>query len=120
MNGNCVLIPSEVATAVGNIDPVFSHSMGDFDYALRARRMGWTIWVAPGFVGICRRNPVSGSFLDESLRLRTRVGAMIGRKGLPPWEWGTFAQRYGGVLWPLYWASPYVKVFLASLVRRAP
>nr|MBA2443395.1 glycosyltransferase family 2 protein [Rubrobacter sp.] len=33
MNGNCVLVPREVAMAVGNLDGAFTHGMGDIDYA---------------------------------------------------------------------------------------
>lgn len=40
MNGNCVFIPSEIVNAIGNLDPIFSHAMGDIDYGLRAQKKG--------------------------------------------------------------------------------
>ena len=47
MTGNIVLIDAGVARRVGNIDPVFEHSMGDTDYALRADKLGVQVWVEP-------------------------------------------------------------------------
>jgi GT2 family glycosyltransferase len=58
-NGNCVLIPSKVAKIAGNLDPGFTHGMGDFDYGHRAWRMGCSAWVAPGYYGTCPRNPIT-------------------------------------------------------------
>ena len=72
MNGNCVLIPREVAMVVGNIDPSFEHAMGDTDYALRARSAGFTVWVAPGVAGTCSHNPVVGTYTDARLPLKAR------------------------------------------------
>ncbi|MEM3433164.1 MAG: glycosyltransferase family 2 protein [Candidatus Methanomethyliaceae archaeon] len=121
MNGNCVLIPRQVAEKVGNLDPNFTHSMGDFDYGLRARRLGFGVWVAPGYVGTCARNSMKGTWCDSALPLRERWRKVREVKGLPPEEWRVFAQRYAGSLWPVYWLSPYLRLLLSSVtvkVRR--
>lgn len=47
MNGNLVLIPSCIVVSIGNVDEKFPHSMGDYDYGLRARESGYSVWVAP-------------------------------------------------------------------------
>lgn len=105
MNGNCVLIPRYAAGIVGNLDPIFSHGMGDFDYALRAQRKGVEVYLASGYHGYCIRNSVSA----DKKSLRQRLSKMISRKGLPPKDWAIFTKRYTGVLWPLYWISPYLR-----------
>jgi GT2 family glycosyltransferase len=110
MNGNCVLIPREVAARVGNLDATFEHAMGDTDYALRARRAGYTAYVAAGIVGRCTNNPSKGTFNDRSLPLSRRWALMMGRKGLPVRSWLHFTRKHGGVLWPLYFAWPYAKL----------
>jgi GT2 family glycosyltransferase len=115
MNGNCVLIPRKVAASVGNLDPVFEHAMGDTDYALRSRRAGFAIHVAPGWVGTCSVNATQGSFLDSQLDLRTRWRKMMHRKGLPPRSWLHFTRRHGGAIWPAYFAWPYARLFLSAL-----
>jgi len=114
MNGNCVLIPREVALQVGNLDPVFEHAMGDTDYALRARQAGHPLYVAAGIVGRCANNSAKGTFNDRSLPVSRRWHLMMGRKGLPVRSWLYFTHKHGGVLWPLYFVWPYAKVVLTG------
>jgi GT2 family glycosyltransferase len=118
MNGNCVLIPHSVVEKIGNMDPAFTHGMADYDYGLRARKAGCSVWVAPGFVGSCSRNPVEGNWDDVTLPLRTRLRKVASPKGLPPGQWGTFAKRYAGPFWPVFWAQPYVRLVGSSLLRK--
>jgi GT2 family glycosyltransferase len=117
MNGNCVLIPFEVALRVGNLDPVYEHAMGDTDYALRAREAGFGIFVAAGVIGHCSGNTDQGSFIDGSLSWRRRWQLMLGRKGLPVRSWLHFTRRHGGWMWPVYFAWPYAKLALSGLGR---
>ncbi len=123
MNGNCVLIPREVALRVGNLDPAFEHAMGDTDYALRARQAGYSVYVCAGIAGRCSNNPTKGTFNDRSLPLRTRWRLMMDKKGLPIRSWLRFTRKHGGFIWPLYFAWPYAKLILTgfqgALVRRA-
>lgn len=119
MEGNCVLIPREVAMQVGNLDPVFEHAMGDTDYGLRARRKGFKLFVSAGIVGHCSSNPASGTYFDSSLPIRARWRLMLGRKGLPVRSWLHFSKRHGGSLWPLYFSWPYAKLALSSVASLA-
>jgi GT2 family glycosyltransferase len=112
MNGNCVLIPRVVAERIGNLDPAFTHGMGDFDYGLRAAEGGCSLWVAPGYVGTCARNSVAGTWQDASLPLAERWRGIRGPRGLPPREWAVYCRRHGGPLWPLFWATPYLGVLM--------
>lgn len=109
-NGNCVLIPHEVATAVGNLDPVYEHAMGDTDYGLRARRAGYPVVVCPGAVGTCSRNPADGTYQDRSLPIGARWNHLLGPKGLPVKSWLHFTRQHGGLLWWAYFVWPYAKV----------
>ncbi len=117
MNGNIVLIPKAVAKIVGNLDPAFTHSLGDFDYGLRAARQGAKIFIAPGYLGYCSKNAVEGSWRDTSLGLKKRLQRATSVKGLPIKEWKAFAKRYGGLLWPGYFLSPYVKIYLSEIAK---
>ena len=114
MTGNIVLIPAHAAECVGNIDPAFEHAMGDTDYALRARRLGVELWVAPHVHGSCAHNSVAGTYLDASLPTTERWKRMLHRKGLPWRSWLTFTRRHTGVMWPLYFAWPYAKLWVGS------
>ena len=118
MNGNCVLIPSAIAKEVGNLAKEFAHAMGDQDYGLRARYAGFCVWVMAGFAGTCSRNTVAGSFNDASLPVAVRLRKMMQPKGLPRASWRVFTQRHAGVLWPIYWLWPYVKLVASAANSR--
>ena len=118
MNGNCVLLPANLVKQVGNLDPVFEHAMGDTDYALRARRAGFGVHVASGFVGRCANNPVHGTYSDTSLPWATRWRKVMDRKGLPWRSWFHFTRRHGGWLWPLYFAWPYCQLLVSGVFAK--
>lgn len=118
MNGNCVLIPNQIARAVGGMEHKFAHAMGDLDYGLRAGYAGYQIWVMPSYAGTCSNNSSEGSFNDASLSVSERLRKMKQPKGLPLTSWRVFTQRHAGVLWPLYWLWPYAKVLLNGVVKK--
>lgn len=110
MNGNLVLVPSSVALSVGNLDPIYEHAMGDTDYGFRVRKKGFGVFVAPGCMGVCDRNTKAETFEDASLTLRERWRKIIDRRGLPPRSWLHYTRRHAGLLWPMYFLWPYVRV----------
>jgi len=118
MNGNCVLIPDEIAQAVGGMEPEFAHAMGDLDYGLRAQDAGFSIWVMPDYAGICDNNPVTGSFNDPLLSVTLRLRKMLQPKGLPLKSWRIFTRRHAGFLWPIYWLWPYLKVTMKGVFKK--
>jgi GT2 family glycosyltransferase len=115
MNGNCVLIPRAVAQRVGNLEPGYRHGMGDYDYGLRARAAGCEVWITAGTIATCSTNPVARAGQGP---LRDEWGRVRSTKGLPPADWKVFARRWAGALWPVYWASPYVRRGVALLRQR--
>jgi GT2 family glycosyltransferase len=112
MYGNCVLIPHAVAAKVGNIDPAFIHSLGDLDYGLRARQLGCSIWVAPGYVGTCSQNSVAGSWVDLDLSVIERLKKVLQVKNFPILPWTIFVKRHSGFLWFIYWFLPYIRAVI--------
>lgn len=115
MNGNCVLISREVALSVGNLSPEFTHAIGDRDYGLRARAKGFSLWIAPGYVGQCPRNPPT-PWSNPAVPLRDRLKVLRSSKGLPPHEYMVYTKRHaGGYWWPVYyWLTLYLKVLAPS------
>jgi GT2 family glycosyltransferase len=109
MFGNCILIPKSVAKKVGNIDKAFIHSLGDLDYGLRSRKLGCSIWVAPGYVGTCSKNSIHNSWVDTNLNLFERLKKAIHIKGFPPKPWAIFCIRHSGIFWFLFWFLPYIR-----------
>jgi GT2 family glycosyltransferase len=117
-NGNIVLVPAAVAHAVGNLSEHFKHRGGDYDYALRARQLGFEAWIAPGYLGQCARNSIAGTWRDTSLPRRVRIRKLLEPTGMPVGERFYFVSRFGGPFWPVHFISVYLR-FLAGLLKRS-
>lgn len=96
-NGNCVLIPDEIANAVGNLSSAYIHAAADYDYGLKAKKKGYESWIAPGYIGACARNETVDDLinLDQKSSKKEIVNLRI-------YDWITFALEYGGA-----WKIPY-------------
>ena len=119
-NGNVVLVPREVRKVIGAIDGKFAHSLADFDYGLRAAKAGIRSVLAPGTVGTCTRRVPSVPWLSADLALRARIAFLLGPKGFPPGSAARYLRRHGGLLWPVFWAAPYVRQTFFMLRARRP
>jgi GT2 family glycosyltransferase len=110
-NGNCVLIPNRVAMILGNMDRSFPEAGGDYDYGFRARKSGCTLWLAPEYIGTCKRNSVEGTWLDKKLSLPERIRLIPSfTKGEPPFQIKALAKRHCGPLWFIHWLIWYRRV----------
>jgi GT2 family glycosyltransferase len=112
MQGNIVLIPSLVAEKVGNLDSAFVHTMGDLDYGLRSRKLGCSVWVSPGYVGVCSRNSVCGSWADVNLPVIERLQKVFQVKAFPIKAWTVFVKRHSGYFWFVFWTFPYLRALI--------
>lgn len=126
MNGNCVLIPSDVVSSIGNLDPAFQHYMGDHDYGHRAQKAGHPIWLAPGFVGVCEASNVSRrdvkwkTFKQGLAELRTPKGLVTSDADLPSFaEWKVYCKRHAGPFWFVYWLLPYRRLLKMLVLGKA-
>ena len=112
LQGNVVLIPHSVAEKVGNVDAAFVHNFGDLDYGLRARKLGCSIWTAPGFVATCAQNSAQDSWVDTELSVRSRLKKALQVKGFPLKAWTTYLRRHAGPVWFIYWPLPYIRAVI--------
>ncbi len=117
MNGNCVLIPRAVVEKNGNLDVNFTHSMGDLDYGLRAKKEGCQIVIAPGYYGVCAGNNGAGLWVDNQMPLLVRWKKLLVPKGLPINEWMVFSCRHKGHSWVFVWLSPYLMFWVNALLH---
>lgn len=58
IEGNLVSIPKAVFDQLYFIDKRFTHTIGDSDYGIRARKAGISIYISPQTVGVCDVNPI--------------------------------------------------------------
>ncbi|MHB8059240.1 MAG: glycosyltransferase family 2 protein [Gaiellaceae bacterium] len=122
LNGNLALVTRAAANQIGPIDGGFAHGAADFDYGLRAQKLGIPVLVAPGRAGVCPLNTSAGPWNDSALPARARWQSLLGTKGLPPRSMARYLKRHGGPAWPLFWIGIYTKGALSfagrSLLRR--
>ena len=119
-NGNCVLIPDTIVQKIGNLDSMFIHAMGDIDYGLRVTAAGLSIIVMPEFAGICKSNPIAGTYEDDTLPLGVRLAKVLHVKGRPFKPWLAFHRRHFGWFGLIYCSATYLKIvytWLLSLIR---
>lgn len=118
MNGNLVLIPAQVATELGNIDATFTQHLGDFDYGLRAKRLGIRTWVCMGFVGTCRPNTKTQKWKSAEFSFRQRLAIVNSALGLPFAQWMVFCARHGGLLGIIFGLIGYRNLLFPKKVIR--
>lgn len=115
INGNAVLVPACIVATVGNFDPVFTHSFGDSDYAVRARQAGHDSWLTTDYVGTGESNPKGSDWANPDLAFLRRFRILNGPKGLPFKEWRVYARRRYGCKWPLTVIKLYIRLFFPRL-----
>jgi GT2 family glycosyltransferase len=113
-NGNCVLISREVFNKLGNLDPIFHHAVGDFDYSLRARKLGIEIYVAPDYVGTCESHDFVPKWQNTCLSWRNRLANLYtASSGCYPTEFFVFDKRHNGLLVACF---HYLTIHLRAIV----
>lgn len=102
-NGNIVLIPKYVFHKVGFNDFRFRHSLGDFDYGLRASKLGISIYVAPGFLGKCNLHSSLSVWCDANKSFLERWKSFRSPLGQNPEEFFLFTMRHRGIFNAIYY-----------------
>ncbi|MCR5556328.1 MAG: glycosyltransferase family 2 protein [Butyrivibrio sp.] len=114
-NANFVVIPKEIFKAVPVIDPVYVHSLGDFDYGLQIKKAGYRIEVTDHFVGTCNNNPSTGTWNDKSLGRIERIKRKESIKGAPAKQWFHFVNKNFGFGRALFCSvTPYIRILLGK------
>lgn len=112
-NANCVLIPWKTFSTLNNIDSVYMHAMGDYDYGLEARRKGVVIYVSDFYVGRCELNKRDNTWRDAKLNRLERVRLKESPKGLPFRQWFYYLNKNFGIGTAIiYSLTPYMKILL--------
>ncbi|MCI9218561.1 MAG: glycosyltransferase family 2 protein [Lachnospiraceae bacterium] len=112
---NCVLMPTDIFSSLDNIDPVYHHAMGDFDYGYQAGKKGIRILASHFFVGVCNDNSKVGTWKDVSLSRRERIRKKESPKGLPGKEWFHYLRKNCSFLTAVFYSIvPYVQIILGK------
>ncbi len=119
-HGNCVLISKFVFQKVGNLDPLFHHSIGDMDYGLRAIKHGIKSFIAPGFLANCDAHDTLPQWCLVSVPLGKRIRSLYSPLGNnQPYYYYRFALRHYGVLVALkHIFSMHLRLFFPVLWKK--
>lgn len=101
-NGNIVLISRAVFDRVGNLDPIFTHALGDLDYGLRARQLGINSSVFNQTVGQCDGHSALPSWCNPANSLIKRLSVFHTPLGGCPHLVFQFEQRHFGLFQAAY------------------
>ncbi len=114
-NCNCIIMATDTFCTLGRLDPAYIHSMGDFDYGMRAAKKGFKIVNCDAHIGECDDNRIEGTWKDASLPRRKRLALKEGPKGLPKHDWYHFVRKNYGLL-PAWYHSitPYIRILLSK------
>lgn len=95
INGNVVLIPSEIDEKLNGLSRKYIHYYGDYDYGLRAKSKGFFCYSSEEYVASCEINrmPFWG---DEKLRLSKRWKLAHDVKGLALAQYFHFSRTHEG------------------------
>lgn len=110
-NGNFVLIPQDIYSKLGSIDPIMRHTLGDIEYGLRNIASGGVNISSSVIVGYCDRNARTERW-EYRDRFMERLRGAFGPKGYPVRGWWRMCLRYSrGVSVLGNFVIPYVRVF---------
>lgn len=101
-NGNIVLVPRAVYRILGNLDYYFTHSKGDFDYGLRAKREGIMMYQAARCLGECDSHPTLDKWCNPEVPLKQRWEMLYRPNGMPPNETFHLEKRHYGITKALF------------------
>lgn len=92
-NGNIVLIPASVYAQLGNLDYYYTHSKGDYDYGIRAKKVGIKMFQVGIALGVCDVHPRIDKWCDPEMPLLTRLRMLYKPNGMPPHETFHFERK---------------------------
>jgi GT2 family glycosyltransferase len=116
INGNAVLIPHLIFTKLGNLAPEYTHTMGDFDYGLRALQAGFSLFSTRCFIATCPQND-KPAWCDPEVPLKKRWKSFHSPNGLNIKEYNTFRKKFCGSKWLIFTIKAYFKVLFPSIKK---
>jgi GT2 family glycosyltransferase len=111
INGNIVLIPRKIYESIGLLSNVYTHSLGDFDYGLRAIENKFSCFTTKNYVGICEPNLKLLECYDPKINFIKRWNNFHSPNGLHIREYLLFRKRFWGIKWIVFAIKAYLKMF---------
>lgn len=108
-NANIMLVPAEIVEKIGILSDVYTHSLADYDYTLKAKKAGFNVVVAPGFLGSCVDDH-GNNWKSKNTSLKERMQYLRSPKGLAYNEYLKFIKDH----FPLSYPTAFLKLWLKT------
>ena len=108
-NANIMLVPATIVNTIGILSDVFTHSLADYDYTLRAKKAGFKVLIAPGYLGMCK-NDHGNNWKSQKVSLKERIQYLKSPKGLAYKEYLWFIKNH----FPYSYPSAFLKLWLKT------
>lgn len=109
-NANIMLVPRQIVEKIGILSEVYTHGIADYDYTLKAKKAGFDVLVAPGFLGRCVDDH-GNNWQSQKETLKKRISYLKSPKGLAYKEYLTFIGNH----FPLELPEAFVKLWMKTL-----
>lgn len=111
-NGNIVLIPRAAYKVLGNLDHYFTHSKGDFDYGMRAKKAGIAMYQYGKALGECDEHPTLDKWCNPDVPFAQRWKMLNRPNGMSPKETFHLDKRHKGLVTACF---HYLTIYLRCL-----
>jgi len=117
INGNCVLISKNIYNAVGTLDPIYPHAIGDYEYGFRARKKGVKSFVASKAIGMCNKNASLPKWCLPHVSFYNRLKNLYSPLGSShPYYFFIFEVKHRGIATAfLHFITIHVRLFFPKL-----
>lgn len=108
-NANIMLISKKIIDKIGFLSNDYTHSLADYDYTLTAKKAGFELLVAPGFLGECKDDH-GNNWKPGNISLKERIKYLKSPTGLAYREYLIFIKKH----FPLSYPSSIAKLWLKT------
>ena len=113
-NANIMFVPCAIVNKVGILSGDYTHSLADYDYALTAKKAGFDVLVAPGYLGSCVDDH-GNNWLPQKTSLKQRIKFLKSPKGLAYKEFLHFIRSHFPLSYPSIFFKLWLKTFFPFL-----
>lgn len=117
INGNCLLVSKTIFDAVGNLDPIFPHAIGDYDYGQRALSKGFGLVTTKCFLGTCESNTILPKWCVAHEPIKERINSLYSPLGNshPKYYFIYVRRHFGWFLAIRHFCSIHLRLLIPSL-----
>ena len=113
-NANILLVPANIVENIGILSEGYTHALADYDYTLKAKKAGYSVLMAPGFLGTCKDDH-GNNWKSANVPLKQRIAYLKSPKGLAYHEYLLFIKRHFPTSYPAAFCKLWVKTLFPFL-----